>query len=184
VFRLNAAVRAHGGVRLLFALLALLANIQAVDAGEEPCDDDIAELQVALRSDSIDPLPGDLVELEAEITNTGGSPAGIPLFQLSGAEPLFAIEEQDDSYPLVEFAHYRLRAERPGQTALQLSVNFETSNDCDDLPLVVFRSARSLPYVITVRGDARRWSATPTTTPTLQRSAATPAQTSAASLRR
>jgi hypothetical protein len=156
-----------------------------VRAGVVSCDDiDLAELQVALRSDTIDALPGDLVELEAQIINTSGGLAGIPLFQLSGAEPLFAIEEQYDSYPLVEFAHYRLRAERPGQAALQLSVNFETSYGCIDLPVVVFRSASSLPYVITVRGDAAIWSATPTTTPTPRRSGFTPARTWAASLRR
>lgn len=173
------------GVRLLIALIALGGTTQPVLAGGVACDDaDLAELQVALRSDPIDPLPGDLVDLEAQITNTSGGPAGIPLFQLSGAEPLFAIEEQADSYPFVEFAHYRLRAERPGQTALQLLVNFETSYGCDDLPVVVFRSASSLPYVITVRGDVPTWSATPTTTPTPRRSSATPARTWATSLRR
>jgi hypothetical protein len=131
-----------------------------------------AEIEVALSSAPADPLPGDVVDLHVQIVNTSGGSADIPLFQLVGAEPLFAIEAQENSYPLVEFAHYRLRALRPGQAALHVSVNFATSHGCSDLPVFVFRAVRSLPYVIAVHGEAPAASATPTATPAPVRPAA------------
>lgn len=125
-----------------------------------------AELEVALSSAPADPMPNELVELDVQINNTSGGLADIPLFQLVGAEPLFVIEAQESSYPLVEFARYRLRAVRPGQAALQLSVNFATTYGCVEWPVFVFRSARSLPYRITVQGTPATPTATPTATAT------------------
>ncbi len=154
-----------------------------------------AELELGLRADPTDPAVGDVVELVVQITNTTGGLAGIPLFRLLGAEPLFAIEGQESSYPFVEFVRYWLRAVQPGQATLQLSVNFETSVGCAGLPFFVFPSASSPPYPIAVRGDAATASPTPTPTatplppaPTARATARaprpTPARTSAASPRR
>ena len=84
-------------------------------------------------------MRGELVDLEVEIVNTNGGMADIPLFRLLGAAPLFAIEAQENSYPAVEFARYRLRAVQAGQAALRLSVNFATADGCsgssDRLPV-------------------------------------------------
>lgn len=123
-----------------------------------------AELDVRLQADPPDPEVGDEVMVDAQLVNTTGGPAGIPLFQLTGAEPCFAIEEQESSYPSVEFVRYRLRAVRAGQTQLRLSVNFETSFACVDAPMIFFRSADSPPYLLMVRGDAIT-TPTPTGTP-------------------
>jgi len=184
----RSSARGHAralGLGLSAALLLVVASARAACGLRLTCAGlQLAELEISLSSDPPDPLPGELVEVDAEITNTSGGSAGIPLFRLVGAEPLFAIEEQENSYPLVEFARYQLRAVRSGQAALQLSVNFETAYGCVDLPVVVFRSASSLPYLITVRGNVATGSATPTSTPTPLRSRATPARISAALPRR
>jgi hypothetical protein len=178
---------------LVFPAAAGPAAAQTGEPGEPPCQDvRAAELDVGLRADPPDPAVGDLVELDAQITNMTAGPAGIPLFRLTGAEPLFTIEGQENSYPLVEFAHYRLRAMQPGEAALQLSVNFETAVGCSDLPVFVFPSISSPPYVIAVRGAAATASTTPTATPlpppalpagAAARAQVTPGRTSAASPR-
>lgn len=182
------------GIGLSAALLTCAASSRASSALDIPCDELWpAELEISLRGDRPDPMPGELVDLEGQIINTSGGSAALPLFRLIGAERVFAVEAQSSSYPLVEFARYRLRAVRPGQAALRLAVNFETFYGCVDLPTVVFGSATSPPYVITVRGDAGSVTVTPTSTatplrPTLPPMTATkgfrPARTSAASPRR
>ena len=118
-----------------------------------------------------EPVVGDVVEVDVQITNLSGGVADIPLFQLVGAEPLFAIEAQDNSYPQVAFARYWLRAVAPGLATLRLSVNFETTYGCADVPSFVFHPVRSPPYAIAVRGEALTASVTPTATPTPQRAA-------------
>jgi len=132
-----------------------------------PCDElRPASLDFVLHADADELDVGEVVEVEAQIVHTAGGLAGIPLFRLAGAEPAFAIEDQDSSYPDVEFVRYWLRAIRPGRAELQVSINFETSAGCTDAPLFLFRSARSARYPITVRGDVRAAS-TPTPTPTM-----------------
>lgn len=158
------------GTGLSAILVALAATGRAISAADIPCDEIWpAELAVTLRSDRADPLPGEFVDLEGQVVNTSGGSAAIPLFRLVGAERLFTVEAQDSSYPLVEFARYRLRAMHPGQAALRLAVNFETFSGCIDRPAVVFRSVTSPPYVITVGGAAAEASATPTPTATPRR---------------
>lgn len=144
-----------------------LAAAESLWVGETPCQDiRPAELEVGLRADPSEPAVGDVVELDVQITNTTAGQAGIPLFRLVGAEPLFAVEAQESSYPFVEFVRYRLRAVQPGQAALQLSVNFETAVGCSELPVFIFPSTNSPPYPIVVRGDAATASPTPTPTAT------------------
>jgi hypothetical protein len=162
------------------ALLAITATSRAA-AG---CDEiRPAELDFSLRVDPPEPEVGDAVVVEARIDSGSGALAEIPLFQLLGAEPWFAIEEQENSYPYVDFVRYRLRAVRAGQAVLQVSVNFETACGCRAAPLVSFRTATSLPYPIAVRGDATA-SPTPTPRPPTRTVALTPARISAASPRR
>jgi hypothetical protein len=157
------------GIGLSAALLTCAAWSRASSAMDIRCDEvwpAELEIEISLHGDRSDPLPGEIIDLEGQIINTSGGSAALPLFRLVGAERAFAVEEQSSSYPLVEFARYRLRALRPGRAALRLAVNFETFYGCIDLPTVVFRSATSPPYVITVRGTVEPVSATPTATPT------------------
>ena len=123
-----------------------------------------AEFELRLSVDPTDPWRGEVVELDVEIVNTNGGIAAIPLFRLRGAEPLFAIEAQETSYPAVEFARYWLRAVHTGQAALQLSVNYETSDGCIDLP-IIFQTVSSEPLAVAVRGGSSTPSPTPTATP-------------------
>jgi len=158
--------------------LARAAHAAAVSPAT-PCETVLpAQLEVSLAAEPLDPAVGDVVELDARITNTSGGLAGIPLFRLAGAEPQFAIEAQENSYPYVEGARYRLRAVQPGLATLRLSVNFETSSGCVDVPLFVFHSTNSPLYSITVRGEVPTiaGSPTPTATPTpaLRRGSETP----------
>jgi len=173
------------GTRAAVALVALAAiaghAVADIVSPATPCENVLpAELEVTLRAEPLDPAVGDLVDLDVEITNTTGGLAGIPLFRLAGAEPLFAIESQENSYPYVEGARYRLRAAQPGLATLSLSVNFETSSGCVDLPLFVFHSTSSAPYPITVSGDSPPVSGSPTptvtATPPRRRVTATPAR--------
>jgi len=143
------------------------ASAPVRSAAETPCDEvHPAELTLTARADLLDLAVGDVVELQVEITNTTGGRAGIPLFRLLGAEPLLAVEAQENSYPYVEFVRYRLRAVREGQAVAWMAVNFETAIGCVDQPIGVFRSASSAPYPIAVRGAAVTASATPTATAT------------------
>jgi hypothetical protein len=144
------------------ALLALAATGAA--STTECIDVRPAELELRLSIDPTAPWRGDLVDLDVEIVNINGGLAAIPLFRLLGAEPLFAIEAQETSYPAVEFARYRLRAVHGGQAALRLLVNYETSDGCVDLP-IVFQSVSSGPLAVAVRGGASTPSPTPTATP-------------------
>jgi hypothetical protein len=159
--------------------LARAAHAAAPVSPATPCETVLpAQLEVSLEAEPLDPAVGDVVDLDARITNTTGGLAGIPLFRLAGAEPQFAIEAQENSYPYVEGARYRLRAVRPGLATLRLSVNFETSSGCVDVPLFVFHSTSSPLYSITVRGELPTiaGSPTPTATPTpaLRRGSETP----------
>lgn len=123
-----------------------------------------AELELRLSVDPTEPWSGELVELDVEIVNINGGIAAIPLFRLLGAEPLFAIETQETSYPAVEFARYRLRAVHAGEAALRLLVNYETSDGCVDLP-ILFQSVSSPALAVAVRGGSSTASPTPTATP-------------------
>jgi hypothetical protein len=123
-----------------------------------------AELELRLSVDPTDPWRGELVELDVRIVNMNGGIAAIPLFRLRGAEPWFAIEAQETSYPAVEFARYWLRAVHAGEAALQLYVNYETSDGCLDLP-IVFQSVSSEPLAVAVHGRLSTPSPTPTATP-------------------
>jgi hypothetical protein len=159
------------GTRAAVVLVALAAitghAVADVVLRATPCENVLpAELEVTLRAVPLDPAVGDLVDLDVQITNTTGGLAGIPLFRLAGAEPLFSIESQENSYPYVEGARYRLRAAQPGLAALRLSVNFETSSGCVDLPLFVFHSTSSAPLPIAVSGDLPPVSGSPTPTAT------------------
>ena len=156
-------------------------------APERPCDDvQPAELHFQLRAEPAAPELGEVVEFEVQIVNATDGVAQIPLFQLTGAEPVFAIEAQEDSYPQVAFARYRLRAVAPGVATLRLSVNFETAYGCADVPSFVFHPVQSPPYTIVVRGDAVPGTPTPTRTPRPEPPVplATRARTSATSRRR
>jgi hypothetical protein len=147
---------------LCAALLALAATGAA--STTRCVDGRPAELELRLSVDPTDPWSGELVELDVEIVNINGGIAAIPLFRLLGAEPMFAIEAQETSYPAVEFARYRLRAVHAGEAALRLAVNYETSGGCVDLP-IVFLSVSSEPLAVAVRGDSPTPSPTPTATP-------------------
>lgn len=144
---------------------ALLAFAATGAASAADCvDARPAELELRLSVDPTEPWSGEFVQLDVEIVNINGGIAAIPLFRLLGAEPLFAIEAQETSYPAVEFARYRLRAVQAGEAALRLAVNYETSDGCVDLP-IVFQSVSSPPLAVAVRGDASTPSPTPTATP-------------------
>lgn len=150
-------------VCLFAALLALAASGSASTV--DCVDVRRAELELRLSVDPTEPWTGEVVELDVEIINVNSGTAAIPLFRLLGAEPLFAIEAQETSYPAVEFARYRLRAVHAGEAALQLAVNYETSDGCVELP-IVFQSVSSPPLAVAVRGDASTPSPTPTPTAT------------------
>jgi hypothetical protein len=168
LFRRGPRALGTGARAVLIVLLTAsgFAGAPVRSAADTPCDElQPAELALTPRADLLDLAVGDVVELQVEITNTTGGPAGIPLFRLLGAEPVFAVESQESSYPDVEFVRYRLRAVRPGQAAPWLAVNFETAIGCVDQPVAVFRLASSAPYPIAVRGAAPTAPPTPTATP-------------------
>jgi hypothetical protein len=146
---------------VLVALAAIAGHAVAdVVSPATPCENVLpAELEVTLRAEPLDPAVGDLVDLDVEITNTTGGLAGIPLFRLAGAEPLFAIESQENSYPYVEGARYRLRAAQPGLATLSLSVNLH------------FRHSPRAPqlgqYCATSGSDPRRVGCAPPSPPSI-----------------
>ena len=123
-----------------------------------------AQLELRLSVAPTDPRRGELVAIDVEIVNVNGGSAAIPLFRLLGAEPLFVVEAQETSYPAVEFARYWLRAVHAGRAALQLSVNYETSDGCIDMP-IIFQTVSSEPLAVAVRGGSSTASPTPTATP-------------------
>lgn len=124
-----------------------------------------AALAVAVSVEPPDPAEGDVVVLDASITNTTGGLAGIPLFRLRGAEPWFVVESQENSYPEVTFARYRLRAVGSGVAVVWLSVNFATSTGCVEAPRFFFSAADSHRLSVTVRGEAGGGTPPPTATP-------------------
>jgi hypothetical protein len=141
----------------------------------QPCADaHPAAIEVRLSTNAVDLARGDVLDVEARIANTNGGAAMLPLFRLRGGEQLFVVEQQESSYPRVEYARYRLRAVEAGQAALWLVVSYATTDGCGDLP-TLFLSARSRPLVVFVRDPPLP--ARPTPTPT-------PERTSAASPRR
>jgi len=130
-------------------------------AGVQP-----GEIAFELRAEPAEVPVGDIVEVEAHIASLPDGRAAIPLFRLLGAEPAFAVEAQDSSYPALAYAHYRLRAIQPGDATLRVAVNFATTTGCGDTPSLVFLSAHSQLVTIRVRdiasGEAR--TVTPTRT--------------------
>ena len=130
-------------------------------AGVQP-----GEIAFELRAEPAEVPVGDIVEVEAHIASLPDARAAIPLFRLLGAEPAFAVEAQDSSYPALAYAHYRLRAIQPGDATLRVAVNFATTTGCGDTPSLVFLSAHSQLVTIRVRdiasGEAR--TVTPTRT--------------------
>jgi hypothetical protein len=170
-----AARRGRRAPRLgLYAALLGLAGGAAAAPETRCADARPAAVEVRLLTDAVDVARGGLLEVEARIVNTNGGVAELPLFRLRGGEQLFAVEQQESSYPDVAYARYRLRALQAGQAALWLVVNYATTDGCGDLP-TMFRSARSRPQVIFVHDGPVP--ARPTPTPT-------PARTSATSPRR
>jgi hypothetical protein len=150
--------------RLVLGIGVTVAGLSVVLAGRpaasaaEPCAGvQPADLAIELRASPPELAVGDVVDVEARITSTADGPAAIPLFRLLGAEPGFAVEAQESSYPALAYAHYRLRALQPGDMALRIAVNFATTVGCGDAPSLVFRSASSPLLPIRVRdvaGDA------------------------------
>jgi len=174
--RPSARDRQRGVGAGLSAVLVALTSIPGRTAvmvpsrAQTPCQDvRPAELYFDVRAEPADPVLGEVVVLDVQIFNATDGVAAIPLFELVGAEPVFDIEAQENSYPEVAFARYWLRAVAPGLATLRLSVNFETAYGCADLPLFVFHAVRSPPYPVAVHGD-RLSSNTPrpTATPTLR----------------
>lgn len=129
-----------------------------------PCDTSGAQLELRVSAQPADPEVGDVVELAITITNPSGRLAGLPSYSLVGAAPLFTAELVEHSYPLPEFARYRLTAVATGQATLWASVAYETAHDCFGFPTFFFRSSRSDPFVIDVRAPG---GATHTPTPTV-----------------
>ena len=124
-----------------------------------PCDEiEPAELAFALSAVPNDPVVGDTVTVEAQITNLNGGLAGLPAYQLLDSAQLFSIESLESSNPQVTFVRYMLRATEAGDTTLRVSVNFETASGCAEAPIFFFTTATSEPFSISVA---------PAATPTL-----------------
>jgi hypothetical protein len=110
-----------------------------------------ADIGFEMRLDPADPAVGDLVDLDVRITTPFADRAAIPLFRLLGVEPAFVVEAQDNSYPALAYARYRLRATASGDATLRVAVNFATAAGCGDAPAYVFRFASSPPLAVHVR---------------------------------
>ncbi len=108
-------------------------------------------------------MVGESLSVDVTIGNRTGGLAGIPVFILGGADGLFEVESEEDSYPQVTFVRYRLRAVTPGVTRLQVQVSFETSMGCREAPVFSFLFASSGSYLVQVV-DADTPTATPTNT--------------------
>lgn len=159
----------HPRLRRLTPLLlgaALLAAPVALRAQPTPtaCDEvEPAQLAFDVRLQPEVVMLGDQLTVDVTLSNLNGGLAGIPVFYLLGAEGLFAVERQEDSYPQVTFVRYRLRAVATGVTRLQVSVSYETSTGCRQAPVFTFAFASSGSYLAQVR-DADTPTATPTET--------------------
>jgi len=131
--------------------LVLASQIATPAYGQRACPGgQAADLGFELRAEPADVAVGDTVDVEVRISAGADAHAAIPLFRLWGAEPTFAVEAQDSSYPALAYAHYRLRAVQPGDATLRVAVNFATTSDCGDARSLVFRSAHSPPMTIHV----------------------------------
>jgi hypothetical protein len=146
----------------LASRLAAAPYVEGSCAGVQPAD-----VAFELRAEPAEVAVGDTVDVEARIASAPGEHAAIPLFRLLGAEPAFAVEAQESSYPALAYAHYRLRALQPGDATLRVAVNFATTAGCGDAGSLVFRSARSQLVTIRVREVAAGEPRTVTPTPTM-----------------
>lgn len=147
------------------ALLLARGAATALPARGGCSDAPAAGVAIELRAEPAEVAVGEAITIEAHVTALDdGRAAAIPLFRLLGAEPAFAVEAQESSYPAMAYARYRLRAVQPGEATLGVIVNFAATSDCGDRPTLVFRSARSQPVAVRVGdGDGPR---TVTPTPT------------------
>ncbi|MBX3026498.1 hypothetical protein KF840_16440 [bacterium] len=146
-------------------------------ATRTPCDSSGARLDLRLAADPPAPAVGDVVDLDLEVGRPNGGLAGLPMYSLSGAAPVFAAELLEHAYPYAGHARYRLTALQAGRATLQASIHYETSHFCFGGPTFFFRSSSSEPLVIEVSA-ASGATPTPTATPSAMSTGhATPSST-------